>query len=87
MAQPMKARTNLVYVLEVVFWYVVTYFARRGLDILMAQWALASIWQFALKIAGVLALIALAVYVHWKLFPFLRKRGWVEPEDGVRPHD
>ncbi len=80
MSKPPSRLESLLPYIEAVIWIVIAVFARRGVDLLAARWRVLEPWITLMKIAGVLALIGIAVWIHNLIYGWLARKGWIRPE-------
>lgn len=71
---------NAVWIVEVVVWVVITFYARQQLDLAATAWHIPAIWLLLIKIAALLALIGIAVALHSALYRWLVNKGILPPE-------
>ncbi len=75
------SRSTAIIFIESFLWIFIAFYTRSRLDVLAARWRIAEPWVFLLKMAVVLALIAIAVALHGVLFRWLTKRGILPLEE------
>ncbi len=76
----MKKIAASLPILETVFWILASLYARHLVDVAAQQWKINELGIFLIKIGAVLALIALALWLHRLFVRFLVNRGLLPKE-------
>ncbi len=76
----MKKLAAALPIIETIFWIIASLYARQLVDIAAARWQMGELGVFFAKITVVLALIALALWLHRVIVRWLVRRGLLPPE-------